>query len=377
MTRLLVDALFLDPRSTGGPATYLRGLLPAMARARPGAELLVATTRRGAAALRSEGWGAWASVHAFPCDEGDRLARQASEQVLLPWFARRVDADAVFSPGTLAVMRVPGCAHVLTVHDVTFFHERTFNPVTTAGMRFVVRRCVRHADSLLTVSEATRREIVATLGVRPRDLPVVHNGVELPTVVPAPLDAVRERHGIGSGRFVLCVGAKRPHKNQEVLIAALEHLPDDVRLVLAGHPEPYEKRLRELAAASPAAERVHFCGWLDEAELEALWRGAAVVALPTRAEGFGLPLVEALARGAAVACSDIPVLREVGGDVPRYVAPRDPAAWATALGALLDDPGDAAQAGPRRAAVFTWDAAAAGTWAAVDRGVERFRSARR
>jgi glycosyltransferase involved in cell wall biosynthesis len=139
--------------------------------------------------------------------------------------------------------------------------------------------------------------------------------------------------------------------------------------VLAGKREPYADELERTAAALGVQDRLRLAGYVGDGELEALWRMAGCAAFPTLAEGFGLPVLEAMQRGAPVACSDIPVLREVGGPVPRYFDPRDPAAAARAIVAALTG-GDGA-AGRARAAAFTWEAAARGTWAAYERALAR------
>jgi len=167
---------------------------------------------------------------------------------------------------------------------------------------------------------------------------------------------------------VLCVGAKRPHKNQELLIRALPRLPDDVALVLAGHAEAYEDELRALSAELGLDRRVSFPAYVPDEDLEGLWALAGCVAFPTLGEGFGLPVAEAMGRGVPVACSDIPVLREVGGDVAHYFDPHDPAAAALAIEAALTDQ-SARDAGPRQAAKFTWPAAARATFAAYERAL--------
>jgi glycosyltransferase involved in cell wall biosynthesis len=367
---VLLNALFLDPSASGGPETYLRGLAPALRDARPGARLDVVTTRSGAAALRADGWTEWAGVRALPCEEGQRLRRQLSEQLLLPALARRIGADVVHSLASVAPIRVPGVAHVVTLHDVTFFRLRTFNAVTTWGMQQVVSRAARHADALITGAAAARDEIVAELGLDAARFSVIHHGVTPPEdVAPAPAEAVRERYGLDGRRVVLCVAAKRPHKNQELLVRAAPLLDDDVAVVLAGHPEPYDAELRRLAAQLGVADRVRFADYVPDADLEALWALAGVAAFPTRAEGFGLPVVEALARGVPVACSDIPVLREVADGLARTFSPDAPDEAAAAIAAALREPGEVAAQGPAWAARFTWEAAAAATWEAYDRAL--------
>ena len=367
---MLLNALFLDPSGSGGPETYLRGLAPALRAAHPEARLGVVTTRSGAEALRRDGWGEWADIRSLPCEEGQRVRRQLAEQVLLPALARRVRADVVHSLASVAPIRVPGAAHAITLHDVTFFRMKTFNAVTTWGMQQVVARAARHADALIAVTAAARDDIVAELGLDPARFSVVHHGATRPQPVePAPEEQVRGRFGLDGRSVVLCVASKRPHKNQELLVRAAPMLGDRVAVVLAGHPEPYDAELRRLAEDLGVQEAVRFADYVPDAELEALWRLAGVAAFPTRAEGFGMPVLEALARGVPVACTDLPVLHEVSGGLARTFGPDDPAAAAATISEALRDPGTVAADGPAWAARFTWEAAAEGTWEAYRRAL--------
>jgi glycosyltransferase involved in cell wall biosynthesis len=371
MPHVVLNALFLDPATSGGPETYLRGLAPALAAARPDARFTVVTTISGAAALREGGWEPRFTVRSLPCEDGQRVRRQLAEQLLLPALARRLRADVVHSLASVAPIRLPGVTHVITLHDVTLFRHRTFGAVTTFGMRQVISRAAHHADGLITGSAVARDEICAELGLDPESFTVVHHSAERPAPPePAPEAEVRARYELDGRRVVLCVAAKRPHKNQEVLVRALPLLDQDVVLVLAGHPEAYDAELRALARELGVTDRVRFADYVPDADLEALWRLANCAAFPTLAEGFGIPMVEAMAHCVGVAASDIPVLREVGGDVPRYFDPRSPEQAANAIAAVLADP-QAGAAGPARAAQFTWEAAAEGTWAAYERALEQ------
>jgi glycosyltransferase involved in cell wall biosynthesis len=364
---VVLNALFLDPAASGGPETYLRGLAPALAAAHPQARFTVVTTGTGAEALRSDGWAPRFGVRALPCEDGQRLRRQVAEQVMLPVLARRLRADVLHSLASVAPIRVPGVAHVITVHDVTFFRRRTFNAVTTFGMRQVVSRAARHADGLISATEVARDEICDELGLDPQAFEIVPHGAERPApVAPTPEAEVRSRYALDHLRVVLCVASKRPHKNQEVLVRAMALLEPDVVLLLAGHPEPYDATLRALATSLGVVDRVRFADYVPDTDLEALWRIAGCGAFPTLAEGFGIPVVEAMARGVGVAASNIPVLREVGGDVPRFFDPYAPESAAEAIRATLADPA-AGAGGPARAARFTWANAADGTWVAYER----------
>jgi glycosyltransferase involved in cell wall biosynthesis len=307
---------------------------------------------------------------ALPAEEYRRLRRQLAEQVLVQVHARRRGAELLHSLASTGPVRTPRLRSVVTLHDVTFMDMPTFGRVTTWGMAQIMRRAAHDADALIAVSAAARNAIAAKLGLDPARFTVVPHGVgEVPRAAPAPEDALRERLDLAdTARVVLCVAAVRPHKNQELLIRALPELPEDVMLVLAGRHEAYAERLRELAAELGVADRVRLTGYLSDAELERLWMLAGCAAFPTRAEGFGLPVLEAMARGVPVACSDIPALREVGGDVPVYFDPADPSAAVAAIRAAFGE-GERGGRGVTRAAAFSWADAARGTMEAYERAL--------
>ena len=251
----------------------------------------------------------------------------------------------------------------MTVHDVTFMHLATFGRVTTFAMREIVTRASRTADALATGSAAARDDLAATLGIPAEQFTVIHHGIDRrETPQPADPAAVRARLDLPERDPILvCVATKRPHKNQELLLRALGSVPDAV-VVLAGHPEqPYDQELRTLADSLGIASRVRFADYVPDAELEALWRMAAVAVFPTRAEGFGIPVAEALAHGVPVACSDIAVLHEVGGPFVRTFDPDDVAGCAAAIRLCLSEPFDSVAA-RSHAASFTWAAAAERYW---------------
>lgn len=362
----MLNALYLAPGVSGGPETYLRGLVPALASEYPGTRLTVATTGSGAAALRADGWDQFAAVVALPCEDAQRLHRQWAEQVLLPRLAVELDADILHSLASIAPLR-PRTRAVVTLHDVTFMTTPTFGRMTTWGMSTLVRVAARRADGLITGTAAAREEICAKLGVDPDRFTVVHHGHELAhSAERTGADEIRERYRLQGSRVVLCVAAKRRHKNQELLIRAAPALPVDVAIVLAGHAEPYELELRELARELGVQERVRFVGYVPDADLQGLWGVADCAAFPTLAEGFGIPVIEALAHGVPVAASDIPVLREIGGKLPHYFDPRDPSDGARAIGRALEDR-DAREQGPPHAARFSWTAAARATHEVYER----------
>jgi glycosyltransferase involved in cell wall biosynthesis len=363
---VILNALYLAPGVSGGPETYLRGLAPALAKEFPNVTLTVLTTPSGAASLRSDGWESFLRIQELPGEDGQRMRRQWAEQALLPRKARTGGAEIVHSLASLAPVYA-GARSVVTLHDVTFLLRPTFGRVTTWSMGGLIKIAARGADALITGTVAARDETCAVLGIDPARFTVVHHGHERPADLGAtPAAVVRDRYELGGARVVLCVAAKRPHKNQELLIRAAPMLEEDTVIVLAGHSEPYEEKLRSLTEELGLASRIRFVGYVSDEDLEGLWGVASCAACPTLGEGFGIPMIEALAHGVPVAASDLPVLREVGGELPRYFDPHDPADAARAIGAALSDT-TTPREGMARAAQFTWSAAARGTYAVYER----------
>ena len=271
------------------------------------------------------------------------------------------DVDLVHSP-SLAVPPAGSGPVVVTIHDAApllfpdtyprrgrWFHE--------TGMRAAARR----ADLVIAPSQAAADEIVELSDVRAERIRVVHQGVDQ---VEADDDMVRDARGVlglGDAPYVLWVGTLEPRKNVGVLVSAFEAvvaagLPHD--LVLVGSKGWLDTADTTRGAMQALGTRVHLTDRVPDDVLRALYRGADVAAQPSVHEGFGLPVLEAMAQGTAVVCSDIPVLREVAADAGTYVSARDVGAWGDALvGLLRDDEGRArlAALGRERAKEFTWD----------------------
>jgi glycosyltransferase involved in cell wall biosynthesis len=251
---------------------------------------------------------------------------------------------------------------VLTVYDVAW---RTLGPdylsVVSASWVRDAEAAIAAADHLLAISRATADELVRG-GVPADRITVTPLGVDdrFRKVGPDQAQAVRDRYPL-PGQFVLYVGAINVRKNVTALARAMaEPQPEHgVGLVLVG-PPPKEG----LATWGLDHPWVTHLGYVPDDDLPGLYAAASVIAIPAKLEGFGLPLVEALAAGTPVVASDLSVFREVGGDAPLYFPADDPAALRSALAAVLRDPAAAARmrsAGRDRAGQFTWSACAAAT----------------
>jgi glycosyltransferase involved in cell wall biosynthesis len=362
-----LNLVFLVPGETGGMEVYARELIPALVDAAGGDEVrFTAFVSREAASSN----GPWRDIPAVtvPVCSSNRAEWVRGEQGLLPRLAAARGVDVVHSLATTA----PAWGRfrrVTTVHDL---HYRTVPEahfgLRALGMRVLVPLSARRSHRIVADSQATRDDVVEHLRVPPDRIDVVHLGLGRPTQgPPVPFDA-------GGRRLLLTAAAKRPHKNLAALLDALALLPAQQRplLVLPGYPTPYEAELKARAASLGLGDDVRFLGWVDDAEMDGLYAAADAFVFPSLSEGFGLPLLEAMARGVAVACSNRPPLTEVAGDAAVLFDPTRPRAIADAVARLLDDEAlrRRLQArGRERAARFTWSATAQGTQRAYQRAL--------
>jgi glycosyltransferase involved in cell wall biosynthesis len=281
-------------------------------------------------------------------------------------------ADVVHAP-SLAVPPKSGAALVVTVHDAgPWRHPEAFTARGRWFHRAGARAAARRADVLLTGTQAAADELSELAGLPASRCRVVPYGVDVPSR-PPPAGEVRQvlsRYGLEAKRYVLWVGTIEPRKGVGTLVAAMAVLarqdPPGQRaaLALAGPPGWLDHALVDDGDAAVLGPDLHRLGWLGDADLAALYAGAAVFAFPSRHEGFGLPVLEAMAAGVPVVASDIPALREVAGDDAVLVPPGDVEAWAAALDRLLTSPAGGharVEAGRRRAARFSWRATAEAT----------------
>jgi glycosyltransferase involved in cell wall biosynthesis len=241
-------------------------------------------------------------------------------------------------------------------------------------MAVFVRLSARAADRLIAISEAARDDLVATLGLNASKIDVAPLGVRPPDGLPTgDPDELRRKLHLDDAPVVLCVAQKRPYKNLTALIRALPGLAEErAVLVLPGSPTDYQHELRELAAELGVSHRVRFLDWVSEDELEGLYRLATCVVLPSLVEGFGLPLLEAMARGVPVACSDRSALPEVAGDAAVFFDPLDQNAVTEAIRRLLRDETlrtELSERGRRRIRLFSWRQTAEKTLATYRRAI--------
>jgi glycosyltransferase involved in cell wall biosynthesis len=266
------------------------------------------------------------------------------EQVGLPRVLARRGAGLVHAPNCFLPLVRP-CPGVVTVHDLAFeAFPGDFAPRTAWKYRTFTPRAVRSANLVIAPSAFTRDDLVARYGIVPEKVRVI---AEAPALALGSGPAV-------AGDFVLAVGDVRAKKNLGVLVEATRRL--GLRLVLAGLGD----------AGALAAPHVEATGWVSDERLDALIRGASVLVHPSLYEGFGLVVVEAMARGTPVACADATALPETAGGAAELFDPHDAADVADAITRALGRREELAALGRERVAGLSWKRTAAETRAVYE-----------
>lgn len=352
----------------GGIGRYVRELCAALARldGETDYRLFVAGARRDQLPAPPGPNFAWHATRISPRNWA-RLWHRARLPIPVELFTGRValfHATDFTLPPTL-----PGTRTMLTVHDLSFVRvPETASPSLRAYLDVVVPRSVQRADHVLADSQATRDDLIALYDTPSEKISVLWSGVDArfhPVTDHAVLSRVHRRHELPAGPYVLSVGTVQPRKNYVRLIEALAAMRasefPELELVIVGGRGWLEDPIYAALDQYGLRNAVHFTGFADDADLPALYTQARVVALPSLYEGFGLPVLEAMACGTPVVTSTVSSLPEVAGDAALMVDPLDVGALVEALRRLLTDDvlrHDLQARGLARAATFTWERSA-------------------
>ena len=302
------------------------------------------------------------------------------EQLALPAILRRAEVDLLHAMAFVAPLWAP-CPYVVTVYDLSFLrYPEAFRPFNRWYLSRFTPISVRRARRVIAISESTRRDLVAWLHVPPERVDVVHCGVD-PVFRPLaanPIEQFRRERGLPD-QFVLFVGTLEPRKNVERLIRAYADWRlqlGDVKapkLVVAGAKGWYTEQIFRTVETMGLTGDVLFPGHVVAEDLPLLYNAAGLFVYPSLFEGFGLPVLEAMACGAPVICSNVSSLPEVTGDAALLVSPDDVPGLAEAMRGVWEDlelRRDMVARGLARARGFTWERVARQTIRTYERALE-------
>ncbi len=365
---LAINAQLLSPAGgyrQAGVSTYIERLLTALLAATPG-ERWTVYAAPGVDRARI-GATATTTLHTSRLPTTKPVVRIAWEQVAAPALLARDRPNVLLCPLNVVPLLAP-CPTVVTIHDLAFLRvPEHFRPAKRRYLAALTRWSVRRAAHVLTVSEWTRQEVIALLGVAPSKVTAVPNGRDpaLQPPDPAAVAAFRARAGLPD-QFLLYVGTLEPRKNLLALIHAYAAVREEIKmpLVLAGGKGWLYEPIFDLVSELGLADWVRFPGFVAPADLP-LWYGAATAFVYLSVyEGFGLPPLEAMQFGTPVLTASTTSLPEVVGDAALTVDPHSVPAISAALQRLASDAtlrADLRRRGLARAQQFSWDAAAAAT----------------
>ncbi|MBA3350732.1 MAG: glycosyltransferase family 4 protein [Actinobacteria bacterium] len=360
MNRVGLNLVWMVPGTVGGSESYLTRLLSGLAERSSELDLTVFTLPSFADAYPTLN-RTFRVVHA-PLS-GDRKAlRVAGENSWLAYQCRRRRLDLVHHGGGILPLVRWGTS-LLTVHDLQYLrYPGYFSPIKLQYLRRMVPRSTRRSRLVLTPSEFTRLTVIEEMQVDPDTVRVIPHGIA-PVVEPNTTEDIRARYGL-TGPFFLYPAVTYPHKNHLVLIEAFAAVLKDhpeLMLVLTGGRGTTEDDVSRRVMTLGIETQVKRLGYISERDLNSLYYEAIAMTFPSRYEGFGAPVLEAMARGCPVVAADATALPEVAGGAGRLIAPDDVDGWAGAMKRLTVDDElrrSLAAAGLERARAFVWSRSA-------------------
>ena len=366
-----INLLWLAPGVVGGSEDYTLGLLHELAdRGSPVPVTLF--VNRSFAAVHTDLCARLHTVVA-PVSGRSKAVRVLADNTWLAWALRRQRITVVHHMGGLVPFVDAGLgrdgARVLTVHDLQPLElPHNFSLVKRWFERVAVPWSVGRADVVSTLNDHVARSVRARFAIPDNQCAVVPPGARRPgesTPAPEPelpdATGVLDRLGLTGVQYLLYPAITYPHKNHITAIRAVAGLRQshpEVRLVLTGGTGGAEETVAAVIAASGCADRIVRPGRVTSAELVALYRGATALVFPSRFEGFGLPVLEAMRLGCPVVVSSTTAVADLAGDAGLAVDPDDVAGWSAAMARVCDDDGlrrTMAATGVERAAGYTWD----------------------
>jgi len=367
--RIGIDATAM-PLQRAGAGNYIFNLIQALARVDRSNEYVIFAKPAHQAELGVNG----PRVCFVPCEFAGRAVRLVWEQVGLPRQVRAHRLDVLHSPHYTMPLR-HSARSVVTFCDMTFLlHPELHQPIKRVFFPAMMRVSARRADRLIAISESTRDDLVRLWAVDRARIATIPLAADTGYRPRAPEEVVEVcgRYGLQPGGYILYVGMLEPRKNVDRLVEAFGRVATElpgVDLVIAGRPGWMYDQIFAQVEALGLRERVRFTGYVPHDALPGLYSGARLFAYPSKYEGFGLPVLEAMSCGSPVVTTNVSSMPEVAGDAAILVTPDDVAGLAAALLRVSGDPTLRAELsckGLARAKAFSWERCARETMAVYE-----------
>jgi glycosyltransferase involved in cell wall biosynthesis len=358
--RIGINALYLLPGKVGGTEVYIRNLVKHLA-GTGGNNIFVIFINKESEGVFDPG----PNIEIVPCPlkASNRPLRIFWEQVVLPFRVFHHKIDILFSAGMTSPLVCP-VPSVLVIFDLLHvLQPQNFPRWYLLFLKTIIYLSAKSSDGIVTISKKVRSDIVRYYGVAPREIAVTYMAVDHNAFFPREVkevEAVRVKYGLPK-RFILYAAASLTHKNHARLFEALRILRERgerIKLVLIGaRDKGYDAVAGKIEKLGLQSEVV-FTGWLPFEDIAPIYCASDALVFPSLNEGFGMPIIEAMACGVPVACSNIEPLPEVAGDAAHFFDPYDPVSIAEGIGKVVSDRDlrrDLIEKGFRRAAEFTWE----------------------
>ena len=359
--RVGINALFLLPGKVGGSEIYIRNLVRFLARSGGNNTYVVFINRESSGVFDDAGPGM--EIVACPIQASNRPLRVIWEQVVLPFQVFRHKIDILFSAGMTApfVCPVPSVLAIFDLQHVLQPHN--FPRGYLLLLKTIIYLSAKSANGIVTISQKVREDVVKFYRIPPRDIAVTYLAVDHGSFFPREakeVETVRAKYGLPE-RFILYAAASLPHKNHARLLEALRILKEKgerTKLVLIGARDKGYDVIAEMINKMGLQHDIVFTGWLPFEDIPPIYCASDAFVFPSLNEGFGIPVIEAMACGVPVVCSDVEPLPEIAGDAAHFIDPYNPVSIAEGISTVMNDQDlrrDLIEKGFRRAAAFTWE----------------------
>ena len=344
MTIIAYDAKRLV-RNRTGLGNYSRTLVRDLQRTLPpNCRLRLYAPDRGSDELREQVKEDQRTQYVYPTAAHSAIARAVwrSWGIVKDLKRDRIDIYHGLSGELPIGIKAAGIRTVVTIHDLIFLrHPEYYNPIDVAVYRAKFLLTCREADRIIAISECTKRDIMEYGGVDASRIDVIYQSCSGRFASALPDERVgqtRSRLGLPT-RFILNVGTIEERKNIALAVKALPMLPDDIHLVVVGRRTKYTRRVEHEAAKLGVTDRLHILSGIDDDDLQAIYQMAETFVYPSRYEGFGIPIIEAIQSSLPVVACTGSCLEEAGGPDCLYVSPDDPVMLAGAIRQTLREAG--------------------------------------